>query len=215
MDFQLAIKGVTKSLPVASLSLSGELANRVLWVVTPRRLPGWTIVFRSTHPWLSTLRHLLLKFLYMELNQNEIVVIQMLCVKLTDEDYEVIELILSDHSKTKQNLARVLHLVSEYNFLGLRDPVREFWSFEPRLEIQKVWTEIQKIPPKRFIGVGYNDHGTLSTAPSWKEQLTDDGEVTHPANLLKFHLEYLLGSSLSRNSSLRGRFRLKSSRRAK
>jgi hypothetical protein len=143
------------------------------------------------------------------------IVTQMLCVKLTDEDYEVIELIFSDHSKSKQNLARILYLVTEYNFLELRDPFREYWSFEPKMEIQKVWTDIQKIPPKRFIGVGYNDHGTLSTAPSWKDQLSDDGEVSHPANLLKFHLEYLLRSPLSRNSSSKGSFRLTSSKRAK
>jgi len=207
--------GDTKSLPEARFSINGELANRVLWVVTPTNLPGWTIVYQSSHNWITSLRHLLLKFLYQSLNKNEMTVIQMLCVKLTDEDYEIIELILKDHSKIKQNLARILQLVSDYSFLGLKDPVREFWSFEPRMEIQKVWTEIRRIPPKRFIGIGYNDHGTLSTAPSWKDQLSDDGEVSHPANLLKFHLENLLGSSLSRNSSSRGSFRLKSSRRAK
>lgn len=142
-------------------------------------------------------------------------VIQMIAVKLTDEDYEILELILTNQSKIKQNLDRVLQLIVDHEYFELTDPWREFLSFEPKLEIQKVWTEVKRLPPERYIGVGYNDHGTLSTAPSWKEQLTDDGEVSTTASLLKFHLEFLLTSPLSRNPSYLGNFRLTSSRRAK
>lgn len=142
-------------------------------------------------------------------------VIQMIAVKLTDEDYEILELILTNQSKIKQNLDRVLQLIVDHEYFELTDPWREFLSFEPKLEIQKVWTEVKRLPPERYIGVGYNDHGTLSTAPSWKEQLTDDGEVSTTASLLKFHLEFLLTSPLSRNFFYLGNFRLTSSRRAK
>lgn len=213
--FQLALKGETKSLPEAAFPLSGESANKVLWIVTPRVLPGWTIVYRSTHSWKHTLRHLLLKFLFQELNKNEMVVIQMLAVKLTDEDYEILEMILSNHLSKKVLLARVLQLLSDYNYLETVQPAREFLSFEPRMEIQKVWTQEKRIPPKRYIGVGYNDHGTLSTAPSWKDQLSEDGEVSTRASLLKFHLKMIFDSSLYRISSQAGRIRLTSSKRAK
>lgn len=93
-------------------------------------------------------------------------VIQMIAVKLTDEDYEILELILTNQSIIKQNLGRVLQLIVDHEYLELTDPWREFLSFEPKLEIQKVWTEVKRLPPERYIGVGYNDHGTLSTAPS-------------------------------------------------
>jgi len=193
--FRDAIKGEFKSLPVANLSLGGVLADRVLWVVSPRRLPGWVVSFRSSHNSRATLRHLLLKFLFQNLNRNEMVVCQMLAVKLPDEEYSILEKILSNPISMKNNLGRILTAMSDYNYLELRDPGRYFWSFEPSLVVEKHWFEEIRIPPKRYIGVGYNDKGTLSTALSWKEQLTEDGE-NHSQALLLSRFDFLLSTIL-------------------
>lgn len=214
LEFQLANKGITKSLEESEFSLTGESADRVLWITTPRQLPGWTIIYRSSHSKELTLKHLILKYIIQELNLNELLVFRMLLIDLNDEDYSTIELILSNHSKVKINLIAILDLISEYKFLELGEPLRFYNSFRPSMVINKLWSLIKKLPPKRYIGVGYKDHGTLSTAPSWKEQYVSDGEVDTKANLLKFRLRVLF-NPLSRNPIHPGYFRLKSPRRTK
>jgi len=191
------MKGDIRSLPVASLTLGGVLADRVLWIqkVNPRSASGWFVSFRSSHSSRNTLRHLLLKFLFQELNKNEMVVIQMIAVRLPDEEYSILEKILSNPIKVKVHLDRVLRAISDYNYFELSDPGRYFWSFEPRMVVEKHWIEEKRIPPKRYIGVGYSDHGTLSTAPSWKEQLTEDGEMSSQALQLN-RFDFLLSSIL-------------------
>lgn len=48
---------------------------------------------------------------------------------------------------------------------------------EPKFSAFKVWAPV-RIPPECRIGVGYKDKGSLSTAPSWRDQmvLTEEDE---------------------------------------
>jgi len=55
------------------------------------------------------------------------------------------------------------------------NPERIVKSFNPGYTAFKEYIT-QRIEPKRFVGVGYKDQGSLSTAPSWKEQIVSDGE---------------------------------------
>lgn len=135
-----------------------------------------------------------------------------LVVALPQEDYEIFELILSNQNKIQELQKELLQLICEHNFLGITDPKRDYWSFCPEMFVFKMWTLQTMLPPKRYIGIGYNDHGTLSTAPSWKDQLTSDGEEIPRLSVLHFSLKQLFGLPLYRISSLRGTIRLTSSK---
>jgi len=210
----LAFNGDTKSLDVVDHP-SGWTTERILWIVSPRRLPGWSILFQSTHTREVTLKHLLLKLLLQRINKNEAQVLTMLVIALPEELYRIFELILSNQSKINEVRQKVLDLLSEYEFLGIRDPRREFLSFVPEMYIFKMWTLETRVPPKRYIGVGYNDHGTLSTALSWKDQQTDQGEVSTRLSVMHFSLRMIFADPLYRVPPSRGHIRLTSSRRAK
>lgn len=210
----LAFNGDFKSLPVADSS-NEETADRVLWIETPVRRPGWTIVFSSSFSKKKTLRHLVLKLLLQDLNKNEKHVFTQLIIQLPDDEFKILEIILL----TKNNNSLLNHrqkfcdLLVEHKFLGIVDPYRELPSYEPELLIQKVWTEKTQLAPKRYIGIGYNDHGTLSSAPSWKEQQTEDGEKPTRLSALLFSMRSTI-DNLYRNTSFRGFFRLKSSKKS-
>jgi hypothetical protein len=206
----LAISGVTKSLTVVEHP-SGWTTERILWIVTPLRLPGWSILFQSTHTRESTLKHLLLKLIFQRINKNEAQVLTMLVIALPQEQYEILELILSNQQKIQNVRERLLELLSQHEFLGIKDPRREFHSFVPEMYIFKMWTLETRVPPKRYIGVGYNDHGTLSTAPSWKDQQTDHGDVSPRLSVMLFSLRMIFDNPLYRVPPSRSSIRLKSS----
>lgn len=199
----LAVNGLTKSLLVAELPI-GESADRILWVITPLRLPGWSILFKCSHTKKMTIQHLVLKLLLQKINYNEKIVLLQLLVGLSEPEYEVIELILTNQDKISKLRSEVLQLLSFHGFLEIEDPVRQFPSFTPEVTIFKVWTQKAKIAPKRYIGVGYNDHGTLSSGPSWKEQLTTDGDDRPRLGVLLYSLKRLLETDLSRTTLLWG-----------
>lgn len=209
----LAINGDTKSLKVVEHP-SGWTTERILWIVTPLRLPGWSILFQSTHTRESTLKHLLLKLLLQRINKNESQVFTMLVVALPEEQYEILELILSNQSKIQKVLTRLLQLLVQYKFLGITDPEREFKSYVPEMFIFKMWTLETRVPPKRYIGVGYNDHGTLSTAPSWKDQQTDHGEVSPRLSVMLFSLRMIFNDPLYRIPPSGSHIRLTSSKQS-
>jgi hypothetical protein len=118
---------------------------------------------------------------------------------------------ISHNSKIKANLQRILQLLVEYQFLGLKDPWREFCSFVPKLLIEKVWTAEVQIPPTRYIGVGYKDKGTLSSGLSWKDQISDDEEVS-TKDMLDVLLEQIFVSPSRSRVALQLSLRLTSSR---
>lgn len=191
---------------------SGWTTERILWTQTPVRLPGWSIIFQSTHTREKTLRHLLLKLILERINKHEAIVLTNLVVAESEERYEILELILSNQNKIQNVRQKLLHQLSEHNFLGVSDPIRDYKSYRPEMFIFKMWTAETRIPPKRYVGVGYNDHGTLSTAPSWKDQLTDDGEEFPRLNVLHFSLKNIFDYPLYRSPLSRGTIRLTSTK---
>ena len=211
-----AFNGDFKSLPVADSSSEETADKRILWVVSPARRPGWTIVFSSTYSRRKTLRHLVLKFLLQTLSHFERQVLTQLAIDLPEDEYEILEVILLAKNNNSLTLHRqkIIDLLIEYKFLEISDPRRELPSYEPELLIRRVWTEKTQLVPKRYIGIGYNDHGTLSSAPSWKEQQTEDGEKPTRLSALLFSIRSTIENNLYRNTSFRGFFRLKSSKKS-
>lgn len=63
---------------------------------------------------------------------------------------------------------------------------RIYLGYRPDVFCVKRWKE-EKIPYIRTIGVGYKDKGTLSSAPSWKDQMILDEGVS-PAILSELSL---------------------------
>lgn len=53
-------------------------------------------------------------------------------------------------------------------------------GYTPSVIYLKDWRPV-KLPPKKVIGLGYTDHGTLGSGPSWKEQILEEEEVTYMA----------------------------------
>lgn len=211
----LAINGDSRSLAVVD-NPSGWATERILWIISPLRLPSWSIYFRSSHTRRLTLQHLLLKHLLEGLNKNERVVMLNLTVAQPDLEYDILEIILTNNFTKTSSKSAVLQELVQHNFLGITDPLRQYASFSPKMSIFKVWTEMKRIPPKQVIGVGYNDHGTLSSVPSWKDQMTDDGEEHSRLLVLAFSLRKILEiSPVSDSSFLRSNIRLTSSNRAK
>lgn len=141
---------------------------------------------------------------------------QILSLDLPDPEFEIFDKILSNLSRIQFCEKKILEQFIHHSFLGIVDPWREFRRFEPKMSIVKVWTEVAKLPPKRYIGVGYKDHGTLSTAPSWKDQQTEEDVANPRLSVLSFSLDRILGLPLYRTSSSSGEHvRLTSPRRAK
>jgi len=54
----------------------------------------------------------------------------------------------------------------------LDDTRRVYRSYTPKWKYNQRFVPL-KLPPKRFVGIGYSDHGTLGTGPSWQSQGVD------------------------------------------
>lgn len=208
----LAFNGISKTLEVAEHPV-GSSAGRILWLVSPLHLPGWSILFSSDKSKDLVLRHLVLKMLLKRLNKNEEVVFKCLLVGLPEPEYKILEGVFT--SPKNSNLGpRVLLEFIRHQFLGIVDPIRQLPSYEPQLVIQKIWTEKRRLPPERFIGVGYTDQGHLSTVPSWKDQIILNGEETPKLGVLLYSIKKILSWVPSRTPPSRETVRLKSSRKS-
>ena len=84
------------------------------------------------------------------------------------------------HPSSHKVLPLPLLVLSERISLSFRPEYYPYRHFSP-----------QKLPPKRIIGVGYKDHGNLSTSPSWRDQVLTD--VENPAQ----EIDGILGNLLS------------------
>lgn len=176
-------------------SFPSETQN-ILLVITPQRLPGWSIIATSSHSRRKTLWWLIARCLFQNASPQEKDVLRLLTVG----DPEVVHEIVDYATSTVPGRQRV-HTA---NLLSIEFPQcteRFLCSFQPSLRVRRLWTEVKKLPPKRFVGVGYNDHGSLSSTPSWKEQMLSDPEDTDVTERVRF----LLTLRYDRFSSVPGR----------
>ena len=147
---------------------------RLLFSFPPPNLPGWLIFVSSTHHWKKTIQHLLLKRILFTLSKPEKQISRILIGERNSTFLYHFWKLLEEEKFPKKSEENELFLhrcsVLYPDFLPM-DYWRFLKSFDPGLIPTKVWIEKTKLPPKRYIGVGYNDQGHLSDSPSWQSQV--------------------------------------------
>lgn len=175
--------GATKASNIPTRDSFPSETQNILLVITPNNLPGWSIIATSSHSRRKTVWWLIARCLFQEPTSNEVAILKLLTVGDSEAVHEIVDFATSTKSgKQRVRAANLLELlfpeVSE-RFLA---------SFRPKAYIFRYWTEVKRIPPKRFVGVGYKDHGSLSTTPSWKEQMLFDPEQSDVTERVSFIL---------------------------
>lgn len=198
-----------KSLPERSLPSSDHLRNHLLILVTPYEPQGWNIFLTSSATRGNFKGWLLTKALLMDLSSTE----KFLLEYLTAGDESWIHFLVD---KSLDFSIKRIHKIRLLEYLYLQDDIpgrhrfsrRFLSSFQPSLEIFKVWMEKKRIPAKRFVGIGYLDHGSLGSGPSWKEQMLEERDQPDIAGrvltLFEFVTQGVLPGTRRRNSSLVG-----------
>lgn len=155
--------------------------EKILIVVFPRKLPGWSLTFHLSHPKRTVLWWLVAKAIFRQLKKSERDILRLIGVQSPDQVFLLVKFILSDEftenerPRREQVLRRIQRVFSSFPQLS-ENSLR---SFHPSIDVHKVWTNRKRLKPVRFVGVGYNDHGHLSSLPSWKDQILyeEDPEI--------------------------------------
>lgn len=142
--------------------------------------PQWWFILRGTHRVEETICWILAKHI--------------LGWRIAKKDSLLLDYLVADRDRTVALKKRVRHLspdlfgttvhpdlylenrASEHLLAFSKRVVR---SFDPQVFPYRHWSP-QRLPPKRYIGIGYRDHGSLSTAPAWQDQLVFSDEDTYP-----------------------------------
>lgn len=158
-------------------SLPSRDSQQILLRMLPRQVPGWGVQYRSSHSLHNTLKHLVLKGLYQDLNKRENQLLQLLGAGVNSLWFELIKQLFQLSEKENQWKKIWYPEVLKFEEFSLLEPYGRFLqSFEPRLTVSKFWVEPVRLPPKRYIGKGHNDGGSLGSGPSWKELMSPDEE---------------------------------------
>lgn len=167
-------------------------SERILGRVTPPTIPGVGILLHLTHTKEKVAQHLIAKWLVFGfLRKNERFVSQLLSVDLPIAMSEIQRFILSNEIRRSAD-RRALHreLLEFDPTLTPKSPKTYLFTFEPELLIHTVYVDKKRFPPKRFVGVGYTDQGTLSTGPAWQDQVRWDIEEECLVDELKILLSH-------------------------
>lgn len=130
--------------------------------------PQWKVYLRGSHTRRSSIHWLFSKLsLGMQLNQTEILI----GFVLVETDLEGI--LFSDLLKRRRNQDTSLSTPFVQNQRTLPFLIqcsRIIGGYRPSVIYSKSWSPV-RLPPKKVIGVGYKDHGSLGSGPSWKDQI--------------------------------------------
>lgn len=154
-------------------------SQKILIRMLPRQLPGWGIEWRSSHKIHDTLKHLVLKGLWEDLNKREKQILMVLSTGVNEYWFTLIKQLLQLIESERTDLKYFYAIALQEEQISLLEPhLRFLRSFEPQIRVIKFWVEPTKVPPKRYIGKGHNDQGSLGSALSWKEMMSsDEGEL--------------------------------------
>jgi len=204
ITFDRVISGDSNFLPAASpIRVKPE---RVLYRIQNRQNPEWSTEFRTQFPRFRVFQHLALKGLLEELNQRERVLLSFSTVNLRELPFLFFKLLTKQEEQKKVKLSLLHYLISEkYRFPLIPESPRRFYrSFEPKLEISRVWNPIPLPRPKRYIGVGHSDTGSRSSTPSWMElQSEEQEELPNNQRIKMLILRFLRFSSVAGSRPLR------------
>lgn len=202
-NFVHLMTGSFSSLPelVPSARVTSE---RVLSWVSPRELPGLGVLLSSSHTKEQTSQHLIAKWLHFGfLRKNERFVSQLLSAVLPDYKGEFQKFILSNEIRRSSDRRELHRQLLRWNLSFVpKDPKRYLFTFEPELILSRVWLDRKRFPPKKFVGIGYTDQGTLSTSPAWQDQVLWNREEESLVDELKIILSQFKVQLPSRGSNL-------------
>lgn len=168
-------------------NFSGETQN-ILLVITPNVLPGRSIISTSSHSRRKTIWWMIARHLFQEASPKEKLILKYLTVGDPEFVHKIVDFSISTVScKTRSKAANLLEVL----FPELSE--RFLASFTPTIQTFTVWTEVKKLPAKRFIGIGYKDHGSLASSPSWKSQMLESPEESSITERVEFFLSLVQG----------------------
>lgn len=206
--FSLLIKGVVtltqlakgkrnpSSLPEESFRPTD--ARKTLMILSPTDLPGWSVISVASHSRKSILQWLISKQLHQNLPLEERELLLLLSADQPDHILKVVDFSLSTASgSVRKRFAEQLRISKDFSWCS----ERFLGSFQPIIRSFRVWSTAKKLPPERFIGVGYKDHGSLGSGPAWQAQILLDGD-DNPATVVEFALRVSQGDIFSPPSSV-------------
>jgi len=171
-DFTLALRG--EFIPLRE-STSHEVDRKnTLLIIDSHQRPSWTVRFQLSHSRGDVTRWLVLKTIHQILGKEERVILGILgsigspswFALITWLNQNLIQPGVHLNHDGQSLLYKILK--KNPNLSYHKDLARFFNSFQPELRINRVWQEKKRFPPKRFIGVGHNDQGALSSSPKWE-----------------------------------------------
>lgn len=145
---------------------------------------NWEVILVSTHTSQQVFLWLLARNILERPCRSEEILLHLLAA----ERQEQLQILYSFRSlKEKLNLIALAKKTRSRLFHSLYSHLRRVLrGYRPGIHIGKVWVST-KYFHKRVIGVGYNDHGSLSSLPSWKEQIIRTEEVNSNAKIDELH----------------------------
>lgn len=151
-----------ESLPL----LPSRSERRTLLILSPARVPGLAVILTLSQDRDRVKWWLFCKQLLEGLNENERIVLTLLTVGRSAEEYrffrEILEFDFLDHQ-----IGRRIALLEKVRGLvpfTRSNPTRWMQSWRPSLQFNRFWFDRKRLPPTRYIGVGYKDQGSLNSA---------------------------------------------------
>jgi hypothetical protein len=188
-NFSQLMDGSLTSLPTSD-SLSKGVGERTLIVEYPPKTPeglGIQIVSSTTREKLF--KHLLAKWCCKGfLRKSEKLIGAMLILVLRTENQIILDWIISHPIKKEKDRFDLWKELLPFVSHLPESPLSYLNAFEPEVFILKKWYHKTRIPAKRYIGIGYSDHGTLSTTLAWQEQMVGGEQEEVPSVEVKLIL---------------------------
>lgn len=165
-----------------------------LCTMTHSEIPEWKMKLKGTHPRETVFDWIIAKkLLKLRTSWGEDILVFLL--SKYEWEYDILK-ILSNPEKfiIPIHLEKLVQKLLEPHLIEAK---RMLHSFDPSVMYHKEWRPIS-FPPIQYIGVGYKDHGTLGSAPSWKDQILPGKEMAVQPN--RFSFRYLLSLEVFQNS---------------
>lgn len=160
--------------------------------------PSWELFLVSSQKWRGTARFLTVKHLLGRLKLDEALVL----FSLAAESVDLLEILL--WRKRVGNIETAA-AKGDSSLLRARNLCRRIHSGTSSLDLFafKRWNPVITLEERR-IGVGYKDKGSLSSAPSWKDQIffteeepVSEDDVLHELKVLLSFSEFLTSGETS------------------
>jgi hypothetical protein len=173
-----ALRGETKFLRELPPP-SGDGNPRSIISLYPKTSEGWVVELRSSHTFRKTIQWLILYFLLAPSVEKRVGdVLKILGASGSESLFQLTKLCFELRKKDEKTRRKYLHRIS-FGQPGVLPPDGERYlhSFRLRMSLSRWWKSKQRLPPKRYVGIGYTDQGSLGSGPSWKAQVTSDEDV--------------------------------------